>query len=339
MVQITRCGALVCALFALAFSPAAAATSSPPVLIAPYTTAVPPVLFTWTPVIPGTVYNLTVGGHTRTSALTTTPVVAVTYELQISDRPDVGGHVLFDQTVDTTSLLFENRNVEGAGFTQFSPPGEPLPGGLYYWRVRAEAPNAPWSAIGRFILAGGGASTTPFHDLGIIGIGLAAVPVAGVTTPLVARVANLGTFPEEGATLVITAEGAVAGRAMIPRLLPGERVNVSVPWTPAGRGGLAQIGARLDYSDQNGVNDVISQAVLVASPQPVRTSLSGTLVHLPGGYALADRSGRIAAVLTFGFGHADPSALTGVAVVADGMLVAHGSGLLLDVTALHRSSP
>lgn len=320
----------------LALAPAAAAPGvSPPALIAPMIAATAPVLFQWTPVAPVNVYRLHVHGGTRAAAATST-IVAVSYEVQISDRPDVGSHVLFDRTVDATTLLFDNRNVDGSGFTDQQMPGTPLAGGTYYWRVRAlfAGPSSPYSSIGRFAFVGGGATSTPLHDLGVTSVQLGANPIAGIATPVVVHVADLGTFPETGASVAISANGRVIGRAAIPQLLPGRGVDVSVMWEPDG-GGLAQVSAQLEYDDQNAVDNQIAQTTFVATRKPVRTTLVGTLVARQGGYAIADRGGNHVAALEIEDGaHVDFASLVGSRVAATGGLRAHGSDLVLAVRSI-----
>jgi hypothetical protein len=329
---------------ALATPSAALAQASvpPPSLVAPLVTAAAPVLFQWTPVAPAVAYRLHVQGQRRTiGASTVTPIVAVSYEVQIGDRPDVGSHVLYDRVVDTTSFLFDNRNVDGSGFTELQPPGLPLSGGTYYWRVRAlfGGPGSAFSSIGRFMLAGGGATSTPLHDLGVTSVVVAASPIAGVGTAVVARVGNLGTFPERDAWLAISANGRTIGRAPVPQLLPGDHVDVSVVWAPQG-GGLAQLTAQLEYVDQNSVDDQATQTTFVATRKPVPTTLVGTLVaEQSGGFAIADATGRIVASVRAAEGsHVAFAPLVGKRVAVAGTLAALGTGLVFDAHTITGSA-
>lgn len=319
----------------LALPAAASPGIAPPALVAPIVSASAPVLFVWTPVAPANLYRLHVQG-TRRTVTATTPIVAVSYEVQIGDRPDVGSHVLYDRVVDSTTLLFDNRNVDGSGFTDQQMPGMPLSGGTYYWRVRAlfAGPSSPFSSIGRFAFTGGGATSTPLHDLGVTSLQLGANAIAGIATPVVVHVADLGTFPEAGAHIAISANGRVIGRAAIPQLLPGNGADVSVLWEPE-TGGLAQLTAQLEYDDQNAVDNQIAQTTFVTTRTPVRTTLVGTLVAQNGTYAIADRAGRRVAALEIAEGaHVDVAALVGTRVAATGGLRARGAELVLSAQAV-----
>lgn len=336
--MLSRLGlcAAVAALALCGTARAAAPQSQPPALVAPLLTAAAPVLFVWTPVAAGgTGYRL----HVQGRPISTVPpgaFIAVQYELQIGDRPDVGSHVLFDRILDSTTLLFDNRNVDGSGFTENQPPGLPLSGGTYYWRVRglSAGPLTAFSAIGRFVLASGGATSSALHDLGVTSLAIGGRPVVGVTTPVVAHVGDLGSFPERDATLVFTANGLVIGRAVVPPLRPSESANVSVLWTPQ-RGGLAQIGARLETNDQVATDRTIAQTTFVSSPVPVVTSLTGLLVERDGGYGLADRAGRVVTALRrSGSARVDFASLLGMRVEVNGALSARGSDLVFAVTSI-----
>ncbi|MBV9440769.1 MAG: hypothetical protein JOZ24_12335 [Candidatus Eremiobacteraeota bacterium] len=320
--------------------PTAYAPLSPPSLVAPLSTATAPVLFVWTAVAPATGYRIRVQGGRH--VLVSNPLVAVLYEVQISDRPDVGSHVLFDQTVDATTFLFQNdNNGPASGFTQNQPPNQPLSGGRYYWRVRAlfAGPSSPYSNVQPFFLTGGGVTQSPFHDLGLTAISIGGKPIVGVTSPIVVRVSDLGKFRESGASLVFTANGEVIGQTRVPDLNAGSFIDVSVPWTPR-EPALAQVTAQLQYVDQNAANNTITQTLFVASQKPVVTTLAGRLIVESGGFALADRAGRPVATLLAGRGTPiDFGNAVGAQVEVTGALAAHGTGLVMTVSRLSRGVP
>ena len=79
----------------------------PPSLISPLLGVGVPILFQWTPVNPGNIYNFALQSHTR-APLAAAPFV-VYYELQISDAPDITSHVLVDVTDDADDLKAYNQ--------------------------------------------------------------------------------------------------------------------------------------------------------------------------------------------------------------------------------------
>ncbi len=157
---------------------------APPNVVAPLFTANVPALFQWTPVNPGTVYNLIVAQRGRNTSALALP--QVTYELQISDRIDIASRALFDVTVPQTTYLFTDQYIANGGFTNNQPFGEPLSGGTYYWRVRGIVGGlfTAFTSPQQFILhlpAGGGGST-PIHAMGITGLAVPGQPFAHAGT-------------------------------------------------------------------------------------------------------------------------------------------------------------
>jgi hypothetical protein len=209
----------------------------PPSLISPMLSVGVPVLFEWTPVNPGNLYNFYLQSHTRTPAAAAPFIVY--YELQISDAADVTSHVLVDITTSTTIFSFQNQNIPGSGFTSLQRPGLPLAAGLYYWRVRALVNTAAtaFSSIGRFSLdlgTGGGVST-PFHDMAITSLVITAPAYVGTASVIVVTVQNTGTFPEGGSPLTITANGEQIARVDTPSTAAGETARITAIWTPSRR--------------------------------------------------------------------------------------------------------
>lgn len=316
---------------------------SPPVLLAPMPMmpATVPVLFQWTPVAAGTGYRLQIRNGSRAAAATTS--VAVSYVLQISETRDFRA-VLFERSVDfSTTLLFDNNNVLGSGFTSYQPEGVPLSGGRpYYWRVRAvfAGPTSAWSSPQPFTLNGAGITAPGFSDLALSAITVRTTPFEGVTMPLVVRVSNAGnTAWQTPTTVVVTANGTAIGRAPVPGLRIGEFADVSVQWTPS-RGPLATILATIDAADRNAQNNTISQSVFVASVHPVTTTLPGRLVARNGGFALTDGRGRpIASVRARVGSSPDLAAAVDKRVELDGELSAAGSDLIMVVSAIRIVTP
>jgi hypothetical protein len=293
--------------FAFAFAPplatvaAPASTtipiSSPPTLLGPSPFIIPqvdaPFLFQWSAVSPAQTYNVHVQGRSTVRAAS---LVGASYELQISDKPDVAEHVLYDTIVDQTSYLFSNDFTDG-GFTTSEPPDTPLPGGRYYWRVRAlfAGSTSPYSSVGAFALSSTG-SGPPLHALGVVGIKLASPARVNATSLVVATVQNLGNFSETGATLEIFANGASLGTATVPPLNAAGNATFSVPWTPTDPG-LADLSATLQYADDDERAHTISQTVLVLGPKSTPTALVGTLDLTLGDVTLVDDAGETVATV------------------------------------------
>jgi hypothetical protein len=302
-----------------------------PTLIAPMLTVGVPILFQWTPVNPGNIYDFFLQQHTR-APRAISPLV-VYYELQISDQPDVTSHVLVDVTTSTTIFSFQNQNVAGSGFTSAQRPGIPLSAGLYYWRVRALVDTAatPFSQIGRFTLnlgVGGGAST-PFHDLSITSLVITAPAVLGTASVIIATVQNTGTFPEEGSPLTITANGTQVAKVDTPPMGAGETSRITAIWTPTRRG-LAQITSILNFVGPNPDRKFASISRTVADAPEYATAIKGTLTATTRGYYLVDPKGHEIALILVGSGQQlDLGSLVGRTVVLRGTLTKRQTTLIL----------
>jgi hypothetical protein len=271
----------------------------PPTLISPMLNVGIPILFQWTPVNPGNVYNFVLTSRGRVPLAA--GALAVSYELQISDQPDVASHILVDLTTPTTITTFQNQNLPGSGFTNQQPPNLPLSGGVYYWRVRAligTGTSTTFSSIGRFSLdlARGGGSSTPVHDMGITSLVLTTPAYVGAATVIVATVQNSGTFAEQNVPLSITANGGQLARIVVPPTTSGQTTRVTTIWTPQVKG-IAQITALLDFSGPNQNRKLASITPNVLDQPQFVTSLSGTLKLGPNGYFLANAAGRETAIV------------------------------------------
>jgi hypothetical protein len=305
MHAIVRAAQRLALIAALAFAAGATAQAQtipqvpPPTLISPMLNVGIPILFQWTPVNPGNVYNfvLTSRGRVPTAA----GALAVNYELQISDQPDVASHILVDTTTPTTIFTFQNQNLPGSGFTNQQPPNLPLSGGVYYWRVRAligTGTSTTFSSIGRFSLdlGRGGGSSTPVHDMGITSLVLTTPAYVGAATVIVATVQNSGTFAEQDVPLSITANGNQLARIVVPPTTSGQTTRVTTIWTPQVKG-IAQISALLDFSGPNQNRKLASITPNVLDQPQFVTSLAGTLKLGPNGYFLANAAGRETAIV------------------------------------------
>jgi hypothetical protein len=254
LIQIVRSFGLTLVLAAMATAQAVPQTIPqvpPPTLISPMLNVGVPILFQWTPVNPGNVYNFVLQSRSRLPQAVGGPL-AVTYELQISDYPDVASHILVDLTTQTTIFSFQNQNVPGSGFTSQQTPNLPLSGGTYYWRVRAIIGNTSdtaFSSIGRFALnlGGGGGASTPVHDMGITSLVLTTPAYVGAATVIVASVQNSGTFAEESVPLTITANGTQLAKLVVPPTTSGQTTRVTTIWTPTVRG-IAQVSALISFT-------------------------------------------------------------------------------------------
>ena len=271
-----------------------------PTLISPMLNVGIPILFQWTPVNPGNVYNFVLTSRGR-QPQAAPGALAVTYELQVSDQPDVASHILVDLNTPTTIYSFQNQNLPGSGFTNQQPPNLPLSGGVYYWRVRAiigTGASTIFSSIGRFSLdlARGGGSSTPVHDMGITSLVLTTPAYVGAATVIVATVQNSGTFAEQNVPLSITANGAQLARIVVPPTTSGQTTRVTTIWTPQVKG-IAQISALLNFSGPNQNRKVASITPNVLEQPQYVTSLSGTLKLGPNGYFLANAAGRETALV------------------------------------------
>jgi CARDB len=270
-----------------------------PTLISPMLNVGIPILFQWTPVTPGNVYNFVLTSRGRQPQAA--GALAVTYELQISDQPDVASHILVDLNTPTTIFTFQNQNLPGSGFTSQQPPNLPLSGGVYFWRVRAiigTGASTIFSSIGRFSLdlARGGGSSTPVHDMGITSLVLTTPAYVGAATVIVATVQNSGTFAEENVPLSITANGGQLARIIVPPTTSGQTTRVTTIWTPQVKG-IAQISALLNFSGPNQNRKLASITPNVLDQPQFVTSISGTLKLGPNGYFLSNAAGRETAIV------------------------------------------
>jgi hypothetical protein len=333
-IQAARCMALTLALAALAAAPAVPQTIPQvpaPTLISPLLNVGVPILFQWTPVNPGNVYNFSIQSRTRVIQQAAGPLV-VTYELQISDYPDVASHILVDVRTPVTIFSFQNQNLPGSGFTSQQPPNLPLSGGTYYWRVRAlvgTAATTNFSSIGRFELNLSGGASTPVHDMGITSLVITTPAFVGAATVIVASIQNSGTFPEENVPLAITANGVQLAHIIVPPTTAGQTTRITTIWTPEVRG-IAQISALIDFAGPNQNRKVASITPDVREQPQFVTSLTGTLQLGPNGYYLADSRGReTSLVLEAPNTQIDFGALLGKAIVLRGTLTKHDSSYLM----------
>lgn len=303
-----------------------------PTLISPSLSVGVPILFQWTPVNPGNVYNFVLQSRSRTQAVG--PLI-VTYELQVSDEPDVASHVLVDVTTSVSLLSFQNQNIPGSGFTNLQQPGIGLPGGVYYWRVRALINTTPtaFSSIGRFSLdlRAGGGSSSPLHDVSITALAVTIPPYVGSTSAIVTTVQNTGTFPEETVPLVVTVNGIVVARLTVPPTASGDTIHLTTLWTPVARG-QAQVTAVIDFSGQNSRRKIASISPLVGALPEYVTTMHGTLALGERGYFLTDVRGReITVVLLEPNVQLDLGPLLGKPVVVRGTLSKRESSFIMAI--------
>jgi hypothetical protein len=336
LIQIVRSFGLTLVLAAMATAQAVPQTIPqvpPPTLISPMLNVGVPILFQWTPVNPGNVYNFVLQSRSRLPQAVGGPL-AVTYELQISDYPDVASHILVDLTTQTTIFSFQNQNVPGSGFTSQQTPNLPLSGGTYYWRVRAIIGNTSdtaFSSIGRFALnlGGGGGASTPVHDMGITSLVLTTPAYVGAATVIVASVQNSGTFAEESVPLTITANGTQLAKLVVPPTTSGQTTRVTTIWTPTVRG-IAQVSALISFTGPNQNRKVASINPNVREQPQYITSLAGTLGLGPDGYFLADSRGRqTTLVLSAPSTQIDFGAFLGRSIVIRGTLSKRDSSFLM----------
>jgi hypothetical protein len=328
----------VAAVFALLAPSAAVAVApavAPPTLLAPVSSARlnPPFLFQWSAISPTQTFNI---GVTSRGTRAGQSVVAVSYELQISDRIDVASHTLYDTIVDQTSYLFLNSQSDPS-FTTNEPPNTPLVGGTYYWRVRGvfAGTASNFSRVGQFTVVGPGISSS-IHALGLSAISLAGIARVGSQTLILVQVRDLGNFPENGATLNVLAGGQSIATSDVPQLNPGKQVTISAPWTPQGEG-LVQISAQLQYSDDNPKAHSISQSEVVTAAVRRRTSMRGVIAESLGSYSLTDPGGNVFATLTQSRGSSVAFGLfTGQRVEVDGYLSTARGEFILEATAIKK---
>ncbi|GAC1405321.1 MAG: hypothetical protein NVSMB64_10010 [Candidatus Velthaea sp.] len=331
-----------CAALALFGAPARAQTivaqpPIPPPMLLPVLSVDAPIFFQWMPVSPGLQYRVHVTGGPR--GVQATQLIAIRYELQISRSAGFTSDVLYDRVVDATTLLFDNGGSNDSSFTRNPEATYGLSDGTYFWRVRAlfAGPASRYSEPAQFALRRG--VTSPgFNDAGITALHAAGHPIVGKTTLIVAHVASLGSYDISNRIVTFTANGAVIGIARIAELKRGKGIDVSAAWTPTD-GPLAAISAQIDGADQDNRNNTITQTLFVASAKPVLTSLTGTLVAQPDGYAIGDASGNVLAVLRSAPGKIDYARWAGMRVEAEGALSASGTDLMLAVTALRKAPP
>jgi hypothetical protein len=316
-------------------APAQIPSVAPPTLLGPVpsTVANPPVLFQWTAISPTQTFNI---GVTSRSSRTGKSVVAVSYELQMSDRIDVQSRILYDSTFDQTSFLFQNGQSD-PGFTQNQPANTPLVGGVYYWRVRGVFAGTAtvWSKVQAFTLKGPGTNAS-IHSLGLVAISLAGVARVGTPTLLFVQVRDLGNFSESGATLSFYAAGQRIATADVPQLSPGKQTTISATWTPD-RQGLVQLGGQLQFSDDNSRAHTISQTAIVTAPQRRHTTMIGTVGESLGSYFLTDPGGQQIATLAQEAGSTVSFGLfTGQRVEVEGFLSTARGDFIFETTAIKR---
>jgi len=324
-------GTLVVPPATLAIAPSVA----PATLLAPFNgnKVMPPVLFQWTTISPAQTF---VTGITSRTAKSGNSIVAVSYELQISDRPDVASHVLYDAIVDSNTYLFYN-NTNDPNFTSNEEPNTPLVGGVYYWRVRGvfAGTSSNFSQVQQFVMSQPGVGST-LHALGLTGIALASVARVGSSTIIQVTVRDLGNFPESGGTLNVLVGGQPIASVGVPDLSPGRQATISVPWTPDHEG-YVEVAGQLQYSDDDPKSHAISQTEVVTSPPRRKTTLRGILAEQLGSYYLADAGGNSIATLTQARGSNVPfSLLTGQHVRVNGYLYTARNDFVLEATDIQK---
>lgn len=334
--------AAILALLAPGAASALAPSVAPPTLLAPINGArvTAPVLFQWSAISPTQTFNIGIAGRenpysSRTAKLGKS-VVAVSYELQISDRIDIQSRVLYDVIIDQTSLLFLN-SAEDPGFTINQPPHTALFGGLYYWRVRGvfAGTASNFSRVSQFTLTQPGISSS-IHALGLTAISLAGIARQGSPTLVLVQVRDLGNFPESGAVLNVFAGGQTIGTADVPLLTPGRQLTVSAPWTPQNEG-FVQLQAQLQFSDDNPKAHTISQTAVVTAAIKRRTTMIGVISENLGSYFLKDVGGNIFATLTQERGSTVPFGLyLNQRVEIDGYLTTARGDFVLEATGIKR---
>jgi hypothetical protein len=302
---------------AVAFGDALAASASVvaerPILVEPADRSGLPLFFSWTALAGGNVPVQPLGNR-RTTAVLPAP----TYELQISDRPDVGSNVLVEVHTAATSFFFTNT-YPAVIFTDRATG--PLSGGTYYCRVRGifnPTTFSEYSTIASFVfVASTGAGGTGIHDYAITDIVPVGTLIAGVAGTVAVRVRNVGTFPENTGTVSLAFDGARAGVAKIPPLAPGESALLSYPVAPS-TAGIAALDARLAFADEGTRNNTLTKTVEVRAASGSATVLHGRVRKDAGGFVLTDAQDRILADLTAG--SVDLAPFAGRSVVLRGTL-------------------
>jgi len=314
----------------------------PPTLIAPINNQARavPVIFQWNVAgNNGNVYGINVQNLRRGALVVAQPTAS--YELQIAsaapDYRDVSfTRVLFRAVTSATTYLFDNRNVPGSGFTNAVPPGLPLSGGLYYWRVRAQQPGAPFSTPAQFTLLSGAARQTPLHQLTLENLAVGALPKAMSTTVIIATVANTGTFSEPSTTLRIFANGTEIALGPVPALAPNQNVQLASAWIPL-EPGVAQLAATIDATGDLPASARITRSVLIGRSRAVTTSLVGTLRRADNGdFELQDNAGNTLAYVISRSLNLD--SFVGRRVTIRGNLSEGALGLLLDAGSISPAS-
>jgi len=318
-------------------------TSTPPVRLAPPTLIQPvndqtrtvPVLFQWNVAgAAGNVYGISIRNVRRGTLVVAQQTAS--YELQIAsasrEAPDISfTRVLFDAPTTTTTFLFDNRNVAGSYFTSAVPPGLPLQGGRYYWRVRLQQPGAPFSEPGVFTLASGASVQTPIHQVSIQNLAIGANPKALSATLVIATIANTGTFPEPPIDLKVLANGTLIAAGRTPPLGPNQHVDMVSAWIPPAPG-IAQLTATLEASGDIPSGGRFVRNVPIGQTRSVSTSLVGTLQrNANGDFTLEDNGGHVLALVFAGRG-LDLSSFLGRHVTVHGTLLEGALGLQLNAT-------
>jgi hypothetical protein len=310
---------------------------APPTLIQPINegTRSAPVLFQWNVAgAAGNVYGISIRNVRRGTLVVAQQTAS--YELQIAsaarEAPDISfTRVLVDATTATTTFLFDNRNVSGSYFTSAVPPGLPLQGGRYYWRVRLQQPGAPFSEPGVFTLASGAAVQTPLHQLAITNLAVSANPKALSATLIIATIANTGTFPEPGTDLKIIANGTLIAEGRTPPLGPNQRVDLVSAWIPPAPG-IAQLTATLETNGDIPSGGRFQRNVPIGQTRSVTTSLAGTMNrNANGDFMLEDSAGHVLALVFAGRG-LDLASFVGRRVTVHGTLLEGALGLQLNAT-------
>jgi hypothetical protein len=332
---------------AVALSPCAAAAqtapSAPqiarPSVVAPngIGSVQPPFLFQWTPVTPGNVFVVTIQNGKRVS--TATNLGNASYELQISDAADVNSSILLDVVVTSPSYLFLNRYPDPA-FT--ARQRNPLGGGRYYYRVRALFGQyaSDYSTITPFVLTGGGATTTPNHQMSLFAVGVAGALSVGNASQIYAVAGNVGTYNENSGSVKILANGTNLGTVLLPPLAPGQRATITVPFVPRTSGQL-QVVAQLNFTDQNPNGKAATLSASVGERRTVTGAIAGTIrLDGGGGWYLEDpQRRRVAALVDGRITRAELPAFRDLPVFVSGRLVTASTGFRFEIDSVVKATP
>jgi hypothetical protein len=334
--------------FSLALMPfaAAAQTTAPsapqiarPSIVSPsgIGSVQPPFLFQWTPVTPGNVFVVTIKDGKRVS--TATNLGTASYELQISDAADMNSSILLDVVVTSPSYLFLNRYPDPAFTTR---QRNPLGGGRYYYRVRALFGQyaSDYSQITPFVLTGGGATTTPNHQMSLFAVGVAGALSVGNASQIYAVAGNVGTYSENSGSVKILANGTSLGTVVLPPLSPGQRVTVTVPIVPRNSGQL-QIVAQLNFTDQNPNGKAATFSAAVAERKSISGAIAGTIrLDGNGGWFLEDpQRRRVAALVDGKVTRAELPGFRDQAVFVSGRLVTASTGFRFEIDSVVKATP